>query len=66
MTIRIECNTNRDIDCTLRAIDALGITEIEFSRRVRVVTIDNASAEGFDEIVAEIQARGIECRAIVD
>ncbi len=66
MTIRIECKTNRDIDCTLRAIDALGITEIELSRRVRVVTIDNASAEGFDDIVAEIQTRGIECRAIVD
>lgn len=34
--------------------------------RVRVVTIDNASAEDFDDIVAEIQAREIECRAIVD
>lgn len=66
MTIHIECKANRDIDCALRALRALRLTEIEFSRRVRVVMIDNASAEDFDDIVAEIQARGIECRAIVD
>jgi hypothetical protein len=66
MTIRIGCNTNRDLDCTLRAIEVLGITEIEFSRRARRIVVDNASAEDFDDIVAEIQARGIECRAIVD
>jgi len=65
MKIRIECNTARDIDIAIRLAKRIS-DDVEFSRKLRRIYIDNASAADFEALCDELAARGVECRAIVD
>lgn len=65
MKIRIECNTARDLDIAIRLSNRVS-DSVEFSRKMKRIYIDNASAADFDALCDEFTARRVECRAVVD
>lgn len=65
MTIRIECNSARDLDIAIRLSKRIS-DSVEFSRKLRRVYIDSASAADFDTLCDEFTSRCVECRMIVD
>lgn len=65
MTIRIECNSARDLDIAIRLAKRIS-DSVEFSRKLRRVYIDSASAADFDALCDEFTSRRLECRAVVD
>lgn len=65
MTIRIECNTARDLEVAIRLANRIS-DSVEFSRKMRRIYIDDASAADFDTLCDEFTSRCVECRMIVD
>jgi len=65
MTIRIECNTARDLDIAIRLSNRLS-DSVEFSRKAKRIYIDNASAADFDTLCDFFTENRVECRMIVD
>lgn len=65
MTIRIECSSARDLDIAIRLSNRVS-DSVEFSRKMRRVYIDDASAEDFDALCDEFTRLRVECRAVVD